>query len=309
MASTTWSDQIKKINTLPLQTTQPRLNLQAVSNPAQWSSDMARLVRQQTQPGFLTAEEPRFFESHEALQGEAAQTRKMKESVDELLHAQELWDCMDARCFDIVMGSVVMSEAQLDYVRRTFEPKQRGRALHDYVQNIIDPRSTSRKLKLEAELKNYKVTNSELSGEIDTSLQAFDMLWHKVHLDGMRPTSEEVLSFLNCFDKDHAHYDIVNGMRVQIAMSGLSETYDSFRIRFVEILAQNEVRDGVVRPRKQVALPGLQVDTPRAPLTTPGKPRPAAGALDNKCSKCSMGSCKNIGNASSCLLCDTPMYR
>ncbi|KAL1503672.1 hypothetical protein AB1Y20_012145 [Prymnesium parvum] len=102
---------------------------------SQWHSDLRRVVRRATTPGFLGEPAPNFDEClKDAEASVATRTRARGAEAEELAHADALelkkaYDELNTLVYDIIMASINISTAKLDYIERKFGEKYDGNAL------------------------------------------------------------------------------------------------------------------------------------------------------------------------------------
>ncbi|KAL1522422.1 hypothetical protein AB1Y20_017412 [Prymnesium parvum] len=134
--------------------TRTRWDLKDRNNFPQWHSDLRRVVRRATTPGFLGEPAP---DADECLRDAEAsismKTRARGIEAQELAHADALelrkaYDELNTFVYDIIMASIDITVAKLDYIERTFGETYDGNALYKYVLSHADACTTSVQMQL-----------------------------------------------------------------------------------------------------------------------------------------------------------------
>ncbi|KAL1522201.1 hypothetical protein AB1Y20_021839 [Prymnesium parvum] len=258
--------------------TRTRWDLKDRNNFPQWHSDLRRVVRRATTPGFLGEQAPDADEClRDAEASISTKTRARGVEAQALAHADAIelrkaYDELNMFVYDIIMASIDITVAKLDYIERTFGETYDGNALK-YVLSHADACTTSVQMQLKKDLDDLVITDASGAEDIDRVLDVVEATWPKIVDFDQKNPKASIEFALNLIPQSHPRIGYVDALLAQSDLSPtpLWNSFAEFRLAFVERMRCGDLRASG-RPARQE---------------------------QNNCATCDLGMCKG---GSQCLI-------
>ncbi|KAL1520607.1 hypothetical protein AB1Y20_022181 [Prymnesium parvum] len=166
--------------------TPTRWNLKERNAFPQWHSDLRRVVRYATAPGFLGSSPPALEWDAEAAPRTRTTARSKATSSAAHAHAhaatfsQGEWLRYNTLLYDIILASVTLTEAQLVHVEDGYGSVADGNALYAWVISHADDNKLSVQLQLKEAMRKLHISDTATADEVDEVLEVIELSWPKI---------------------------------------------------------------------------------------------------------------------------------
>ncbi|KAL1523235.1 hypothetical protein AB1Y20_018186 [Prymnesium parvum] len=238
--------------------TRTRWNLNDRNNFPQWHSDLRRVVRRATTPGFLGEPAPNVDEClKDAEASIATKTRAHGREAQELAHAdaeelRQAYDELNVLVYDIIMASIDITASKLDYIERTFGETYDGNALYKYILTHADACTTSVQMQLKKDLDDLHISEASGAEDIDQVLDVIEATWPKI-VDFDQTNPKAAIEFaLNLIPQNHPRVGYVDALLAQsdLSLKPMWGSFAEFRLSFIERMRCGDLRAGGRAPRQ-----------------------------------------------------------
>ena len=125
--------------------------------------DLDRLIRTETSEFFIESTRPTIANLMETDQGERSSRSTTVSTLEDAKSALEQWDAWNARVYDIVEGSVTLSEAEINEYQSLFAKGRLGQDFYDWVIAHATSDKESAQLRYKARLNALTILSNSTS--------------------------------------------------------------------------------------------------------------------------------------------------